>query len=121
MNAKQPRAPRKSLILPGRVTWKDARGATRFASVTTRDVSETGLFIEWDESTSIPMYRLVTFQLERDLRTIDGLPNALRSGKVLSAVYRRGEVRRATGAPAGYGLRMLVEPAGRFASIAANR
>jgi hypothetical protein len=103
-------AERRPLILPGRVTWKDARGATRFASVVTRDVSETGVFIEWSEPTSIPLFRLVTFQLERDARNADGLPHALRTGKVLSAVYRAGEFQKSTGTPEGYGLRLLVEP-----------
>lgn len=103
-------AKRHPLVLPGRVTWKDARGATRFASVITRDVSETGVFIEWNESTSIPLYRLVTFQLERDARNAEGLPHALRMGKVLSAVYRAGEFQKSTGTPDGYGLRLLVEP-----------
>jgi hypothetical protein len=101
---------RRPLVLPGRVTWKDARGATRFASVVTRDISDTGVFIEWSESTSIPLYRLVTFQLERDARNIDGLPSALRMGKVLSAVYRAGAFQKSTGTPEGYGLRLLVEP-----------
>ena len=101
---------RRSMALHGRVTWKDARGTTRFASVVTRDVSETGIFIEWAESTSIPLYRLVTFQLERDERQIAGLPHALRSGKVLSAVYRAGEFQKSTGTPDGYGLRLLVDP-----------
>jgi hypothetical protein len=109
---------RRSMILPGRVTWKDARGTTRFASVVTRDVSDTGIFIEWRESTSIPLYRLVTFQLERDARHIDGLPPALRAGKVLSAVYRAGEFRKATGTPEGYGLRLLVDPIVRAGSAA---
>jgi hypothetical protein len=104
------RAQRQPLALPGRVTWKDARGTTRFASVITRDVSETGVFIEWSESTSIPLYRLVTFQLERDARNADGLPMALRVGKVLSAVYRAGDFQKSTGTPEGYGLRLLVEP-----------
>ena len=104
------RAERRSLCLPGRVTWKDARGTTRFASVLTRDVSETGVFIEWRESTSIPLYRLVTFQLERDVRNLEGVPAVLRSGKVLSAVYRAGAFQRSTGTPEGYGLRMLVDP-----------
>jgi hypothetical protein len=104
------RSKRQPLVLPGRVTWKDARGTTRFASVVTRDVSETGVFIEWSESTSIPLYRLVTFQLERDARNADGLPMALRVGKVLSAVYRAGEFQKSTGTPEGYGLRLLVEP-----------
>ena len=107
-NSKQ-RADRRSLVLPGRVMWKDARGTARFASVVTRDISETGVFIEWRESTSIPMYRLVSFQIERDVRTLDELPSALRSGKVLSAVYRLGAYQRSTGTPEGYGLRMMIE------------
>ena len=104
------RSERRSIALPGRVTWKDARGTTRFASVVTRDVSDTGVFIEWRESTSIPLYRLVTFQLERDARTAEELPPALRSGKVLSAVYRAGHFQKSTGTPEGYGLRLLVDP-----------
>ena len=104
------RAERRTLVLPGRVTWRDSRGATRFASVVTRNVSETGVFIEWSESTSIPLFRLVSFQLEREARNVDGLPTALRSGKVLSAVYRTGTFQRRTGTPDGYGLRLLVEP-----------
>jgi hypothetical protein len=82
----------------------------RFASVVTRDVSDTGVFIEWSESTSIPLYRLVTFQLERDARNANDLPQALRTGKVLSAIYRAGEFKKSTGTPEGYGLRLLVEP-----------
>lgn len=108
-----PRADRRPIVLPGRVTWKDARGTTRFASVRTRDVSESGVFIEWNESTLIPLYRLVSFQLERDARNADGLPPALRSGRVLSAVYRKGNFQRSTGTPEGYGLRLLIEPAAR--------
>ena len=92
---------RRPLVLPGRVTWKDARGTMRFASVVTRDVSNSGIFIEWSEATTIPLYRLVTFQLERDARTIDGVPQALRGGKVLSAVYRAGDFRKSTGTPDG--------------------
>lgn len=104
------RAQRHQIALPGRVTWKDARGTTRFASVITRNVSDTGVFIEWQESTTIPLYRLVTFQLERDARNIDGVPPALKSGKILSAVYRAGAVQKSTGTPEGYGLRLLADP-----------
>ena len=111
---------RRSMVLQGRVTWKDARGTTRFASVVTRDVSDTGIFIEWRESTSIPLYRLVTYQLERDARNTDGLPPALRAGKVLSAVYRAGDVQKSTGTPDGYGLRLLVDPVVRPAAAAAE-
>jgi len=110
------RAERRPLVLPGRVTWKDARGTTRFASVTTRNISDTGIFIEWNESTSIPLYRLVSFQIERDARNVEGLPRALRSGRVLSAVYRQGRFQQRTGTPEGYGLRLLVEPIARGAS-----
>ena len=104
------RSPRLSLALPGRVTWKDARGTMRFASVVTRDISDTGVFIEWSEPTSIPLFRLVTFQLEREARYAAGVPAALRSGKVLSAVYRAGQFQKSTGTPEGYGLRLLVDP-----------
>lgn len=110
-NARAHRAERRALTLAGRVTWKDSRGTMRFASVRTRDVSDTGVFIEWSEKTSIPLYRLVSFQLERDARDAQGIPAALRTGKVLSAVYRTGAVQRSTGTPEGYGLRLLVEPA----------
>jgi hypothetical protein len=112
------RAERRSIVLPGRVTWKDSHGTTRFASVTTRDISETGVYIHWNERTSIPLYHLVTFQIERDVRNIEGLPPALRSGRVLSAVYRQGEFQRSTGTPDGYGLRLLIEPAATAASPA---
>src|SRR6187402_130075 len=113
------RSERRSLVLPARVTWKDARGALRFASVVTRDVSENGIFIEWTEASTIPLYRLVTLQLERDARNIDGVPQALRTGKVLSAVYRAGDFQKSTGTPEGYGLRLLVEP-GMRALVAAS-
>ena len=104
------RPERRALALPGRITWKDSRGTMRFASVITRNISDTGVFIEWSEPTSIPLYRLVGFQLEREARTVEGVPPALRSGKVLSAVYRSGAFQKSTGTPEGYGLRLLVEP-----------
>ena len=99
------------MVLPGRITWKDSRGTARFASVMTRNISASGVFIEWHEPSSIPMYRLVTFQMERDVRSIEALPSALRTGRVLSAVYRHGVFQRSTGTPDGYGLRLLVESA----------
>jgi hypothetical protein len=75
------------------------------------NISDTGVFIEWNESTSIPLYRLVSFQIERDVRNLKSLPPALRSGRVLSAVYRQGSFQLRTGTPEGYGLRLLIEPA----------
>ena len=47
---------------------------------------------------------------EWDVRHLDNLPQALKSGRVLSAVYRLGRFQRATGTPEGYGWRLLVEP-----------
>ena len=103
-------AARCSVAVPGRLTWKDARGAARFASVVTRDVSDLGVFVEWRGATAIPLYRLVQFQVEREARDVEGLPAVLRSGRVLSAVYRIGGVQRDSRTPDGYGLRLLVEP-----------
>ena len=109
---------RRTLALPGRVTWKDARGTTRLASVMTRDLSENGVFIEGTEPTSIPLYRLVSFQLERDARNANGVPSVLRGGKVLTAVYRLGAFQRSKGTPEGYGLRLLVEPSSALTASA---
>lgn len=102
---------RRKVSLAGRLTWRDASGTLRFASVVTRDVSETDVFVECQVPTSIPLYRLVHFQIERPGRDSSELPDVLQHGKVLSAVYRVGPYRSSTGTPAGYALRLLVEPA----------
>lgn len=101
---------RRKLALAGRLTWRDASGTLRFVSVVTRDVSETDVFVECQMPASIPLYRLVHFQLERTVRDDPDVPAVLQQGKILSAVYRVGPYRRASGTPAGYALRLLVEP-----------
>lgn len=101
---------RRTLTVPARLTWKDASGAVRFASVTTRDVSEAGVFVECEAGAAIPLYRLVHLQVERSTRNADQLPSRLREGRVLSAVWRVAPCRRSTGTPSGYALRFLVEP-----------
>ena len=111
---------RRPLVVPARVTWKDSRGTTRFASAVTRDVSDLGVFVELRESSTIPLYRLVHVQVEREARDTDGLPAPLRSGKVLSAVYRIGSFQRSTGTPDGYGLRLLIEPRAKAAAAPAT-
>jgi hypothetical protein len=103
-------AERVRVALPARLTWKDASGAVRFASVTTRDVSNAGLFVEAEGAAAIPLYRLVHVQLERDAREAPGVPDRLRQGRVLSAVWRVGACRRSTGTPEGYALRFMVDP-----------
>jgi hypothetical protein len=87
---------------------------TRFASVVTRDVSESGVYLDCRGSDAIPLYRLVYLQLDRT-REVAGLPPALRDGRVLSAVYRVGPCEPTTGTPSGYALRLLVDPGPRRA------
>jgi hypothetical protein len=95
------------------VSWKDQRGTTRIANVVTRNVSDEAIYVEWREPSSIPLYRLVHFQVTTHARGTADLPAALRTGKVLSAVFRVGARRATTGTPEGYALRLLVEPARR--------
>ena len=101
---------RRKVRIPGRLTWRDATGTLRFVSVVTRDVSDVDAFVECQVPASIPLYRLVHFQIERPARDAADLPLVLQQGKVLSAVYRVGPYRSATGTPQGYALRLLVEP-----------
>ena len=101
---------RRKVRVPGRLTWRDSSGTLRFVSVVTSDVSDLDAFVECQVPASIPLYRLVHFQIERGARDSSELPASLRGGKVLSAVYRVGAYRAATGTPHGYALRLLVEP-----------
>jgi len=108
-----PRTPRAAervpLTLPARLTWKDQRGTTRFASVVTRDVSDMGVYVESHTAVSIPLYRLVQFQLEPQGRDIAGVPDTLKSGRVLSAVYRV-KPSKPSGERQGFALRLMVDP-----------
>lgn len=101
---------RVALTVPARITWKDASGAVRFASVKTRDISDAGVFVECEAGAAIPLYRLVHLQVERGVSMNHQLPTTLREGRVLSAVWRVGPCRRSTGTPSGYALRFLVDP-----------
>jgi hypothetical protein len=109
-------AERRSICLPARLTWKDQRGTTRFASVITRNVSDVGVFVECQGAVSIPLYRLVQFQLERDVRDSDPLPVALRAGRVLSAVYRVTPP-TPNGGRQGFALRLMVDPKRRALEV----
>ena len=101
---------RRRVNVPGRLTWRDSSGALRFVSVTTSDISDVDAFVECDRPASIPLYRLVHFQVETPARGGKDIPEALQRGKVLSAVYRVGPYQSATGTPQGYALRLMVEP-----------
>jgi hypothetical protein len=102
---------RRRVAIPGRLTWRDTTGTLRFASVVTRDISESDAFVECQMPASIPLYRLVHFQVERSAQDRTDLPAILRRGKLLSAVYRVGPYAPATGTPQGYAIRLLSEPA----------
>lgn len=109
---------RKSVTLPARLTWKDQRGATRFASVIARNVSQFGVYVECQSPVSIPLFRLVQFQLERDVRESDALPGSLQQGRVLSAVYRVSPP--SPSKPQGLALRLMVDPKRRVTDASAN-
>jgi hypothetical protein len=111
---------RRTMTLPARLTWKDQRGTTRFASVVTRDISDRGVFVECHSVVSIPLYRLVQFQLESPARESDGLPSTLKNGRVLSAVYRVSPP-TPSGARQGLALRLMVDPRRRVVEPAAIR
>ena len=105
----QRKAERIKVMLPARLTWKDQRGSTRFASVITRDISEFGVYVECQSPISISRFRLVHFQLERDVRDVAGLPESVRQGRLLAAVYRVHAPTR-TGGRQGIALRLMVDP-----------
>jgi hypothetical protein len=101
---------RRPARVNARLTWRDARGALRFVSVVTRNVSDLDAFVECERPASIPLYRLVHLQVESSAAGRSDLPPALQRGNVLSAIYRVGPYRASTGTPQGYALRLLVEP-----------
>lgn len=103
-------AERRRMQVPGQIVWKDHRGQTQMASVVTRDVSEFGVSFECRTGLTVPMYRLVYFQVDRHLRNHPDLPAPLRKQNVLSAVFRVGEASERTGTPTEYALRLLVDP-----------
>jgi hypothetical protein len=111
---------RRTVAFPARLTWKDQRGATRFASVVARNVSDYGVYVECSSIVPIPLYRLVQFQFEREVRESDALPDTLKQGRVLSAVYRVSAPTLA-GKPQGFALRLMVDPRRRPAAVEAAR
>ena len=95
----QRRSERRRTSLPGRLVWRDGRRATRFATVLVRNVSDHGAYVECVSGTPIPLYRLVVLQTEYDVPGGRDLPEALRQGRILSAVYRVGASQPSTGIP----------------------
>lgn len=113
--ATQRTAARQNVAASARLTWKDASGLVRFASATTRDLSEGGAFVECPSAAPLPLFRLVHLQME----TAGGyVPQALEGGRVLAAVWRVEGTER--GAAKGYALRFLADPASKATSAVAN-
>lgn len=98
------------MAVQGHLTWRDSRGATRFVTVVTRDVSDYGAFVECESPATIPLYRLVTLQLEGRIGEAASVPHELRVGKVQCAVYRCVAADSDRGRRQGYALRLLIEP-----------
>ncbi len=111
---------RKLVTVPGRIIWRDSQGTPRFSTIVTRDVSDTGASIACMSGPPIPLHRLVHVQLDRSMRGFETLPETLREGKVLAAVYRVGPVSHVTGLPDGYALRLMVEPIAARSSMPAS-
>jgi hypothetical protein len=116
LNSRSKRASeRRAVALPARLTWKDQRGTTRFASVMLRNVSEAGAYVECQSPVSISLFRLVQFQLERETRGAETVPSSLQQGRILSAVYRVSPP--SPSRRQGLALRLMVDPR-RVASAA---
>ena len=99
---------RRTVNLPARLTWRDARGTMRFATGVARNVSELGVYIECHAPVSIPLYRIVQLQIERDGVNAGAIPAALLRGRVLSAVYRVSPA--SISKRQGFALRLMVDP-----------
>ena len=113
-------AERRVMSLPARLTWKDQRGTQRFASVVTRNVSDYGVYVECPSVVSISQFRLVQFQLEQGAHEPATLPDSLKHGRVLSAVYRVSP-RTDSGGAQGLALRLMVDPKRRVLSVEETR
>lgn len=101
----------RSSSLPARLTWKDANGAMRFTSVKASDLTDKGVVVECESAVSLPLYRLVHLQVEKSAREWVELPQPLRDGRVLSAVWQVAPCKPSTGTPGGYSLRFMTPPA----------
>jgi hypothetical protein len=75
--------------------------------------------VECASPVSIPLFRLVQFQLERDGRDTAALPDTLQQGRVLSAVYRVSPP--SASRPQGLALRLMVDPRRHAAVVEQTR
>ena len=92
------------------MTWTDAKGAARSASIRIENVSELGVLVECLSSTEIPLHRLVSLSLSPRARALTELPNALRRRDVQAAIYRVETPADPHQPTRRYALRLLVAP-----------
>lgn len=114
VSATQRTTSRQRVAVPARLTWKDQGGTVRFASVVTRDLSDSGAFVECGSAAPLPLFRLVHLQLETPAAEPT---HPLTAGRVLAAVWRV-ESNQAAGGAQGYALRFLLDPAEKPAANA---
>ena len=69
-------------------------------------MSKQGVYVECSSAVSIPLYRLVLLRGLRHVRHSDGLPESLRQGPILSAVYRVN-LPKTSNEPVGLALRLM--------------
>lgn len=113
-------ADRRAIEVPARLTWKDQRGASRFASVIARNVSEFGVYVESPTPLSIPIFRLVELQFDRNAIKGEDVPASLQQGRrVLSAVYRVSPPSPTS--RQGFALRLMVDPRRATTDTVLNR
>ena len=92
------------------MTWTDAKGSARSASIRIENVSELGLLVECLSSTEIPLHRLVSISLSPRARALLELPEALRHQDVQAAIYRVETPADPHQPTRRYALRLLVAP-----------
>jgi hypothetical protein len=102
-----PSASARPVTLSARLTWKDANGAMRFTSARTSQLTDTGVIVECESAVSLPLYQLVHFQVEKAAREWVELPQPLRNGRALSAVWQVAPCKPSTGTPGGYALKFM--------------
>ena len=101
---------RYPVVASGRMTWTDATGDLRSASIRTENVSERGVLLECLSTTEIPLHRLVSLSLSARAREREELPNALRRPNVQAAIYRVETLDDPHQPTRRYALRLLVAP-----------
>ena len=94
--------------MPSRMTWTDASGGTRSASIRTENVSALGALVECLSSTEIPVHRLVSLSLSTRAHDQKELPSALRHPNIQAAVSRVATPTDPYQPSRLYGLRLLV-------------